>query len=126
MNDITPVRSAADPGLRSAALELVASLEARGLVAEVSGLGAVRVHNPAGEPDTDDPQGQAFAPGLRQEVVCRRREGELWWWWVWSSPTRKSPPDLEPLCPVVETTRAADRITRVLAVPFTSSPDGCG
>ena len=107
---------------RQAALALVEALRARGLVAEVWGHGAVRVRNPAGEPDSDDPRGQAFAPGLRQEVLCRPRGGVLWWWWVWSGVTRSSPPDLEPLCPVTEVTLAADRIARVLAVPFAGAP----
>lgn len=113
---------------RQAALALVEALQARALVAEVWGHGAVRVRNPAGEPDTDDPRGQAFAPGLRQEVLCRPQAGVLWWWWVWSGATRSSPPDLEPLCPVTEVTLAADRIARVLAVPFAGAPasDGSG
>ncbi|GAA0562715.1 hypothetical protein GCM10009546_26170 [Actinomadura livida] len=117
---------------RSGALALVDALEARGLVAEVWGHGAVRVRNPAGEPDTDDPQGQVFAPGLRQEVLCRPREGVLWWLWVWSGPTPSSPVELEPLCPVADTATAADRIARVLAVPFAGpssasvSSGGCG
>lgn len=115
-----------DAAWRPAALALVEALTGRGLVASVRGHDAVRVRNPAGEPDPDDPQGQALAPGLRQEVVCRRYEGGLWWWWVWSGPTRTSPPELEPLCPVTDTTAAADRIAHVLDVPFTSSPDGCG
>ena len=111
---------------RGAALALVAALEARGLVAGVWGHGAVRVRNPAGEPDADDPQGQVFAPGLRQEVLCRPRDGVLWWLWVWSGPTRSSAPELEPLCPVSDTATAADRIARVLAVPGASgSSDGC-
>lgn len=111
---------------RSSALALVAGLEARGLVAEVWGHGAVRARNPAGEPDAGDPRGQGFAPGLRQEVLCRPRDGVLWWWWVWSGVTRSSPPELEPLCPVEDTVTAADRIARVLAVPFAGSSGGCG
>ena len=115
-------RVASDGPWRSAALALVAALEARGLEADVWGHGAVRARNPAGEPEADDPRGQAFAPGLRQEVLCRPREGVLWWLWVWSGPTRTSPPDLEPLCPVTEVATAADRIARVLAVPIASAP----
>ncbi|MFG2091172.1 hypothetical protein [Spirillospora sp. NPDC048824] len=114
---------------RASALALVAALEARGLVAEVWGHGAVRARNPAGEPDPDDPRGQGFAPGLRQEVLCRPRDGGLWWLWVWSGVTRSSPVELEPLCPIEETTMAADRIARVLAVPFAGaagSSGGCG
>jgi hypothetical protein len=81
--------------------------------------GAVRVWNPAGEADPNDRRGQLMSPGLRQEVQCgRRADGGLWWFWVWSGPTRKSPPDLEPLCPIDETEKAADRIVKVLAVPF--------
>lgn len=116
------VRSRADGAWRPAALGLVAELERRGLVAEVRGHGVVRVHNPAGEPDPDDPRGQALAPGLRQEVVCRRRDGVLWWYWVWPEPTRNCPPELEPLCPVADIVTAVTRIARVLAVPFADSP----
>ncbi|MGP4024190.1 hypothetical protein [Actinomadura sp. 3N407] len=114
---------------RASALALVDALEARGLVAEVWGHGAVRVRNPAGEPDTDDPQGQAFAPGLRQEVLCRHHQGVLWWLWVWSGPTRDAVPELEPLCPVEDTVTAAEALARVLAVPFAGAPGssgGCG
>ncbi|WP_412519461.1 hypothetical protein K8Z49_15945 [Actinomadura madurae] len=103
----------------------MAELERRGLVARVMGHGAVRVRNPAGEPVPGVAQGQGFGPGLGQEVVCRRRDGVLWWLWVWSGPTRQSPPELEPLCPVADAAVAVERITRVLAVPFASSPNGC-
>ena len=114
-----------DSAWRPAALALVEALTGHGLVAQMQEGGVVRVRNPAGEPDTDDPRGQALAPGLRQEVLCRRREGVLWWWWVWAGPTRTSPPELEPLCPATAPDTAADRIARVLAVPFAGSPNGC-
>ncbi|WP_131939446.1 hypothetical protein [Actinomadura bangladeshensis] len=113
---------AAGGAWRPAALGLVAELERLGLVAEVRGSGLVRVHNPAGGPDPDDPQGQAFAPGLGQEVVCRRRDGVLWWDWVWPGPSCTSPPELEPLCPVADVVTAVTRIARVVAVPFVGSP----
>ncbi|MEU5989230.1 hypothetical protein ABZ806_09640 [Spirillospora sp. NPDC047418] len=100
----------------------MAELERLGLVAEVRASGVVRVRNPAGEPDPDDPQGQAFAPGLGQEVVCCRRDGVLWWWWVWPGPTRTSSPELEPLCPIADIVTAVARIARVVAVPFDGSP----
>jgi hypothetical protein len=112
------VRSRADGAWRPAALGLAAELERRGLVAEVRGHGVVRVHNPAGEPDPGDPRGQVLAPGLGQEVVCRRRDGVLWWCWVWPGPSRTSPPELELLCPVADIVTAVTRIARVLAVPF--------
>ncbi|QXJ20944.1 hypothetical protein AGRA3207_001744 [Actinomadura graeca] len=124
MDESAKSRAAVDGAWRPAAKALVAELERRGLVAEVMGHGAVRVRNPAGEPDPDDPRGQAFAPGLRQEVVCRRLDG-VSWWWVWSGPTRNSPPELEPLCPIANAAVAVERITRVLAVPFAGSPGGC-
>ncbi|TYB41102.1 hypothetical protein [Actinomadura chibensis] len=114
-----------DRAWRSSALALVGALEARGLVAEVWGHGAVRARNPAGEPDADSPSqqgGQVMGPALGQEVVCRHREGVLWWWWVWPGLTRQCPPDLEPLCPVTDPEAAADRIARVVAVPFANSP----
>ncbi|MEV5825220.1 hypothetical protein AB0L25_06575 [Spirillospora sp. NPDC052242] len=109
---------------RPAALALVHALTARDLVAQVWGHGAVRAENPAGEPEDGNPQGQLMHPGLRQEVVCRDRNGVLWWWWVWSGPTRQSPNELEPLCPITDAQTAADRLARVLAVPFAGSPDG--
>ncbi|GAA2119625.1 hypothetical protein [Actinomadura napierensis] len=115
-----------DTAWRPAALALVEALKRRGLEAVVWGHGAVRVSNPAGEPDPDDPRGALMHPGMRQEVLCRRHQGDLWWLWVWPGPTRKSPSDLEPLCPLLETEKAADRIARVLAVPFIGSPDGGG
>jgi len=103
----------------AAARALAARLEARGFGAVVMGHGAVGVWNPAGEPDPDDRCGQLMSPGLRQEVRCgRRADGALWWFWAWSGPTRQSPPDLEPLCPIDEPEKAADRIAKVLAVPF--------
>jgi hypothetical protein len=116
-----PVNSplgAADPN--EAADALAAALEVRGLVAVIRGHGAVEAVNPAGEPDTDDPRGQVLSPGLRQEVICRCHgdDGALWWFWVWSGPTRESSPELEPLCPITDTPVAADRIARVLTVPF--------
>lgn len=102
-----------------AARALVALLSARGLGAVVLGHGAVRVWNPAGEADASDKRGQAMSPGLRQELQCgRRADGGLWWFWVWSGPTRQSPPDLEPLCPIEDAETAAARIEKVLAVPF--------
>ncbi|TYB49323.1 hypothetical protein [Actinomadura chibensis] len=74
--------------------------------------------NPDGEPAPDDPQGQMMSPGLRQEVRCRPHgpDGDLWWHWVWSGPTRNAEPELEPLCPLREPERAAERIGRVLAL----------
>ncbi|GAA0287127.1 hypothetical protein GCM10009527_098120 [Actinomadura nitritigenes] len=102
-----------------AARALVALLAARGLGAVVLAHGAVRVWNPAGEADASDKLGQAMSPGLRQELQCgRRADGVLWWFWVWSGPTRQSPPDLEPLCPIGDAETAAARVDKVLAVPF--------
>ncbi len=74
--------------------------------------------NPHGEPAPDNTLGQLMSPGLRQEVRCRPHgpAGELWWHWVWSGPTRKSEPELEPLCPLWDTQHAADRIRHVLAL----------
>ena len=111
---------AADVVWRSAAMALVADLERRGLAAEVMEHGAVRARNPAGEPDVGDPRARVL---LRQEVVCRTHRGALWWWWVWSGPDRRALSELEPLCPAANTAFAGERIARVLAVPFASSPD---
>ena len=122
MGDVVKARAAAGEGWRSAAAALVADLERRGLVAEVIGNGLVRVRNPAGEPDVGDPRVRALSPGLRQEVLCRPHRGALWWWWVWSGPTRHALSELEPMCPVLNTAFAGERIARVLAVPFASSP----
>lgn len=99
---------------------LVEELQARGLVAAVYRGGVVRVLNPAAEPDGSTPYARV-SPGLRQEVRCLPNPddgGVLWWYWAWAGPTRQSPPDLEPLCPATETARAADRIAKVLEVPF--------
>lgn len=114
---------AADVVWRSAAMALVADLERRGLAAEVMDHGAVRAHNPAGEPDVKDPRARALSPGLRQEVVCRTHRGGLWWWWMWSGPDRRAVSELEPLCPAANIAFAGERIARVLAVPFASSSD---
>jgi hypothetical protein len=105
------------PRWRAEARTLATVLERRGLTSSILGHGAVLARNPAGEPDPDDPRGQAFSPGLRQEVVCRPHgpDGALWWHWSWSGPTRTSPPELEPLCPAGDTEMAAERIARVLA-----------
>jgi hypothetical protein len=126
MNDATGRQFAADGAWRGAALALVGELEARGLVAQLHRHGTVRVRNPAGEPDKDDPRGQLMSPGLRQEVACRRHDadGALWWFWCWSGPTRKSAPELEPLCPAWDAAMAAEQIAKVLAVPFADSPEG--
>ncbi|MBO2459341.1 hypothetical protein [Actinomadura violacea] len=120
MNDLDP-QCAPDGSWRTAALALVKALKGRGLDVQVYEHGAVRVSNPAGEPDPEDPRGGLMHPGMRQEVLCRHHEGALWWLWVWTGPTRQSPPELEPLCPAAETDRAAERIARVLAVPFSGS-----
>lgn len=111
-----------DESWRSAALALVEALEVRGLVAGMWEHGAVRARNPAGEPDPGERLGRALTPGLRQEVLCRPRDGVLWWLWVWSGATRSSPQELEPLCPVTDVVTAADRIARVLAAPFADAP----
>ncbi|RSN59572.1 hypothetical protein [Actinomadura sp. WAC 06369] len=116
MSEATRAHSGADREGHSAALALAKEVQARDLEVVAVRPGSVRVRNPAGEPDKDDPQGQAFSPGLRQEVVCRDRGGVLWWWWVWSGPTRDSCAELEPLCPVADVATAADRLARVLAV----------
>ncbi|MWA00081.1 hypothetical protein F8568_006765 [Actinomadura sp. LD22] len=123
MNDLD-TRHEPDGSWRIAALALVEALGRRGLDARLCGHGVVRASNPAGEPDPDDPFGALMHPGLRQEVLCHRRDGALWWLWVWTGPTRQSPPELEPLCPAAETDKAAERIARVLAVPFTDSSGG--
>ncbi|MFV2179893.1 hypothetical protein ACFHW2_21320 [Actinomadura sp. LOL_016] len=109
---------------RPAALALVEEVTARGLVADVMGHGTVRVENPAGGPEEGNSLGQLMHPGLRQEIACRHRDGVLWWWWVWSGPTRRSPHELEPLCPISDVQTAADRLARVLAVSSVESPDG--
>ncbi|MFD0900570.1 hypothetical protein [Actinomadura sediminis] len=117
MSEITRVHSGADGEGHSAALALAKEVQARNLEVVAVRAGSVRVRNPAGEPDQDDPQGQAFSPGLRQEVVSRLwTDGVLWWFWVWSGPTRNSCAELEPLCPADDVVTAADRLAKVLAV----------
>ncbi|GAA3219985.1 hypothetical protein [Actinocorallia longicatena] len=62
--------------------------------------------------------GRAMNPGLRQEVTCQPdAAGVPWWFWVWQGPTRDAPGELEPLCPAANLEWAAERITRVLAMP---------
>ncbi len=62
----------------------------------------------------DNPLGQVMSPGLRQEIRCRPHgpDGALWWHWVWTGPTRKSEPELEPLCPVGHRARRRPHPTR--------------
>ena len=107
---------------RDAATALIAALDQRGLTAKPWGPSAVLAVNPHGEPAPDNPLGQAMSPGLRQEIRCRPHgpDGTLWWHWVWTGPTRKSEPELEPLCPLWDIEHAADRIRRVLALTETS------
>ncbi len=109
------------PEWRDAAQALIAALDKRGLTATPWGHGAVLARNPNGEPATDNLLGQVMSPGLRQEVRCRPHgpDRELWWHWVWAGPTRKSEPELEPLCLLWETEFAADRLARVLALTET-------
>jgi hypothetical protein len=102
---------------RSASLALAGEVETRGLTARVCLDGVVHIRNPAGQPDTNDPIGGALSPGLQQKVACRTLGGELWWLWAWSGAERDAAAELEPLCPVAEVQRAADRIAHVLAVP---------
>ncbi|WP_433325253.1 hypothetical protein [Spirillospora sp. CA-294931] len=116
--NLTKTQHLPDRAWRAAALALVGALERRGLEARLCGNGAVRVTNPAGEPDPGDPLGHAMHPGMRQEVLCRRHDGALWWLWAWAGPARQSPPELEPLCPLWDTETAAGRISHVLDVPF--------
>ncbi|MCP2337189.1 hypothetical protein [Actinomadura rupiterrae] len=118
-----PLSEAEASAWAPAARALVVELLARGLVAKVRGHGAVWARNPAGEPAPDDLVGAAMSPGLSQEVWCRPRwpERDLWWWWAWAGPSREDPAELEPLCPVAESVRAAEVIARVLAVPFTDA-----
>ncbi|WP_344949008.1 hypothetical protein [Actinomadura miaoliensis] len=101
---------------------LVSALEARGLIGRVLALGVVLAINPAGDPEDGDPRTRVMSPGLRQEVRCHRnpRDGVLWWYWAWAGPTRQSPPDLEPLCPAADAELAAERIAKVLEVPFSA------
>jgi hypothetical protein len=99
---------------------LAAALRARNLKITVQGGDCITVRNPAGDPDESDLQGQAMSPGLSQKIAYQPHgaDGGLWWFWAWSGPERDSPPELEPLCPIGDTETLADRIARVLAVPF--------
>lgn len=103
---------------------LSAALSARGLEVRILANGTVRVRNMGGEPGLDgDPVGQVMAPGLRQDVECApHNDGAVWWFWAWSGAERDSPPELEPICPAGEIDKAAERIARVLAVPFGANP----
>lgn len=106
---------------RLAAQALITQLRTHGLVAEL-GHQATRAHNGATEPGASEsgarPTDRATGPRLGQEVLCARREdGSLWWFWVWAGPSRHSPPELEPLCPIEQVDYAATKITTVLSVP---------
>jgi hypothetical protein len=103
---------------REAASALIAALDKRGLAAKAWGPRTILAVNLSGEPAPDNSLGQAMSPGLRQEIRCHPHgaDGALWWHWVWSGPTRKAEPELEPLCPLWETEHAADRVGRVLAL----------
>lgn len=123
-----PEHSTLRPGHESvnqceATTALVTALQTRGLTATFTRHGSVLAKNPAGEPAAHDRLGQLMSPGLKQEVVCRPHgaDHELWWFWAWTGPARKSPPELEPLCPIQDVEHAAERIARVLAVPFTEA-----
>ena len=108
---------------RARADELIALLQARGLTAVLGRHHAVLAHNLGSEQDTEDLGRHPGNPGLRQEVrAIRRNDGTLWWSWAWSGASRQDPPELEPLCPIDQTRKAADRITAVLAVRFTAAP----
>lgn len=104
---------------------LTAMLTMRGLQVRRQREDSLVVRNPAGGPDGSDHRGRLLSPGLRQEVACRPDgSGRLWWFWVWSGATRTSPPEYEPLCPAEQIERAADRVARVLAVPFADAGSG--
>lgn len=79
----------------------------------------VSARNGAADPPPGDSLARALSGGLMQPVVCGPREGgrELWWFWVWSGPTRDAPPEYEALCPAAQIETAAEKISRVLAVP---------
>lgn len=120
--EVSDTASAAEQ--TAAATALVSALTARGLVAKVPRLGVVLAINPAGEPEGGDPRSRVMSPGLSQEVRCRLHPSErlLWWYWAWAGPTRGSAPELEPLCRATDTDQAADRIAKVLEVPFLDTP----
>jgi hypothetical protein len=109
---------------------LAAELEARGLKVAAK-LPALTATNPgaAGR----DAQGKAMSPGLKQSVLIREYEGAgLTWCWVFEAlrsaergvPT--APPEVEPMCPAGEITRAADLIANVIRLRDTEPAGGLG
>ncbi|MUN41251.1 hypothetical protein [Actinomadura litoris] len=117
-----------DGAWRGAARALVDLMEERGFQSVIMGHGAVVVWNSAAEPDyypeTPDGPGELRGPALWQEVrTGRRADGGLWWFWVWPG-AYGEPPELEPLCPAEDVVTAADRLAKVLAVPFAEASPG--
>lgn len=98
---------------------LVVDMAGRGFKVDAHGI-RVTANNPDSEPSAESAHGTLLNPGLRQTVVLQPHHdhgGALWWFWEWAGPQRGSPAEYEPLCPGHETTEAASRIARVLAMP---------
>lgn len=97
---------------------LVAVLNGRGLQARPLSGGVVLAENRAVLPEDADQAARLLNPGLRQEVLCARLDGNgpLWWHWVWSGPTREAPAEVEAMLPASDLTAVADRIVAVLAL----------
>lgn len=96
---------------------LVVDLTGRGFKADADGI-RVTAKNPNAETSAESTHGRLLNPGLRQTVVLQPHHdhgGALWWFWEWTE--RNSPPEYEQLGPGQETTEAASRIARVLAMP---------
>lgn len=107
-----------DP-LTAALLQLAELLRARGLRVGVShSTATVEATNPATEGRGVDPR---YPPQqLRQLVQLGPREGDLWVWWLWPEPSTGSH-EREPLLPVNDLDRAADKITHVIALAATEA-----
>ena len=53
---------------------------------------------------------------MKQPLVIREHEGDLWWCWVWSGPTRNALPEYEPMVLADDFDEAARRIVNVLRI----------
>lgn len=102
------ISSSAPADIVKAAVQRLAPLLMRaGINVMVGSDGVVEARNP-------------HDPRMRQPLVLREHQGDLWWHWQWSGPTRGAPPEHEPMASVDDVEEAARRITNVLRTDETA------